>query len=380
MTSSATRPRRRIPSKAAAVAVAVAVAVASHLPPAAASGFDGRRLHAAPARSLLVDGVGGRSLRGSCHRRLLELWDEILASVEAADLDAAAVKTRFSWNLAPLTASQWCRVLCPVLAALLLSAREVILAVTTTLESPSPSSASSRVLTLGMSVPFSSDRSAAASPSSTAISSSSGTALPSLLELARSIREPERLAVLDETIRVVTFQEGPLGIVLGQEFPRGPLTVRKPPRLQAAESGEIEIGDILAAINGVRVPPGLTPTLLVSFLPRQPPVKVAFKRVQAAAAAANNNSNGGGLPRVAEQQPRRLNVAGEDGAGRADPEVYRRRAGHELPLRGGGLRGLVHRHGRRGVDTRTLQRRRRQWAAGAATAARAARAAGWTRR
>ena len=181
-----------------------------------------------------------------------------------------------------------------------------------------------------------------------------------LVDLSRFIREPERLAVLDETIRVVTFQPGPLGIVLGQQLGvpnadgRPPaLMVRKTPQLQAAESGEIRKGDLLAAINGVHVPPGVLPNDLVTFLGRVGrPVKVAFRRVNPTPQTQTQTQSRRSSRRSSERREVEVALAarrwhGQDGAGwPGSRSVHSRRERHEPDGAGRRLRGVFHGRGR----------------------------------
>mmetsp|Transcript_106652 Transcript_106652/g.309249 ORF Transcript_106652/g.309249 Transcript_106652/m.309249 type:complete len:873 (-) Transcript_106652:11550-14168(-) len=113
-----------------------------------------------------------------------------------------------------------------------------------------------------------------------------------LLQLARCILDPNHYTSGQEAMSTVTFQEGPLGIVLGQVAGLG-LCVRKFQSgsegqvMQAEATGQIQVHDVVVAINGVQVSENFTPAMLAGVLKKVGrPVCVAFSRVPGASAAA----------------------------------------------------------------------------------------------
>lgn len=103
--------------------------------------------------------------------------------------------------------------------------------------------------------------------------------------LMSSPAEQERQAAADGSkIRTVTFKNGPLGIILGQD--QEGHCVRKFQSdaagrpMAAQESGQVNVGDVLHAINGVLVSKNLTTQELAGVLQRVGrPLVVAFRRV-----------------------------------------------------------------------------------------------------
>jgi len=215
---------------------------------------------------------------------LFALWDAILDGVGDATQAAQGSSAKGAAGGA-IVPESWATTLAPLVVAALVGHREALLACGTR-------SAAGRSGLLAPGAPM---------------------LHPVAAGLARGlrIRRPESLEEEDPSVRVVAFQTGPLGLVLGKREGNGAalgLHVRKfqvdeakgGAAMQAEASGRIAVGDALVAVNGIPVPSDLTPQRLVQLLGRVGrPVKVAFRRpaaATAAAAAAAAASNASAVP------------------------------------------------------------------------------------
>lgn len=228
------------------------------------------------SKSWLVN-LMSRQCDGNPNHNLLRIWDEIfiyIAGYNGINLEGDDNDVSVSDNL--MTTDAWVNCLGPIMIAMLIDSRELIL---------------SKSISLSPSV---------------IIAGKEGAKWSRILENSKLIRTPERISLLDPKCKVATFQIGPLGLVLGptddgpgksalsstssgegkslrvrkfQRTPANPADGTGGGPMQAELSGMIELGDILVAVNGINVRQGLTAAEVVDLLKRVGrPVKVAFKK------------------------------------------------------------------------------------------------------